>query len=456
MRKRKSNIALLLLAATLVAAIVLHQRITQQAQQAHDATLANIETPKQVRFYQDLTATTPTAPNDDTPSTPPTTTQTSDDPCGSPQAIMAQWAELFEEAPKWADDDLFFSTFRVFEPDEEPPLTTIYDKARKMERFLDRVRTLAPCGGPLYPLTFPEVYQEYPPHWYGGLDRIETLLSFDAYVAAKQDDFARVVTNLIAAMQMADALAREPLLQAQAVRYDFYHQTGHTYTHIYDNVPLPQEYLAQLSEHLAQAHHREGLYVGLAGEPNKAVHTFDNFRNESYLERIKVMNFITATRRVIWRTPVCKPFVLEDERTAVDILNRIATLPNAPFFEISSQLDRFRTEVEALPITRDFSKGIIPWLLDGPFQRQAHHEINVDLWRLRLLAQRYRAETDALPQSLEEAATHFSETLPIDPSNGQPYSYKPEADCYVLTSTGIESIDGAPYPLGEYAWLCPR
>ena len=119
MRKRTRDIALLLLATALVIGIVLHQHMTQQAQQARDATLATLEVPEQVRFYQDLAANAP-KPTDHASPTPPTTALSPETPYASPHAIMAHWADLFEEASKWIDDDLIFSAFWVFEPDEEP------------------------------------------------------------------------------------------------------------------------------------------------------------------------------------------------------------------------------------------------------------------------------------------------------------------------------------------------
>lgn len=434
---RKRDLALLLLVCAVVAGTVVLQFMTRNAQLARDATLATIETPKQVRFYQDLAANAPEVDGGGPAAAPPVA-QSFAGPCGSPQAIMEQWAGLFEEATQWTDTGFYRS---VFELSNKPPLDMYYEEAKAMEDFFDRVRALAPCGGPLYPLAFPEVYQEDSPHW-AALSDIEQLLRADAYVAADQGDNARVVSNLIAVMQMADALTLEPLPGAQAFRHYFYEWAVYTYKEIHDDLSLPSELLARFSVHLAQAHHREGLYAGLAGEPNRTIHVFESWRSRSYFSMLRRESIINATRSRLWRSTLCEPFFLEDERSALEFLERIAALPNAPFYEIKPELDRIRNEIDALPITRNQAKGPITWLLNNAFQRQARHEIGVDLWRLRLLAERYRAETGALPESLEEAAARFGESLPLDPGNGKPYLYEPEGDCFVLTSSGVRLVGG--------------
>lgn len=444
---RKRDIALLLLVGAVVIGIGALQIMTQIAQQARDATAATIETPAPIRLYQELSVGAAEAVHDEETETLPGVSMAVE-PCGSRQAIMAAWISLFEEASQWKDTEL--RSFD-FSSSEEPPFSTLYDEAKSIEGFFERVRPLAQCGGPLYPLEFPEFHLYGSPHEAGWND-VARLLRGGAFVAAEQDDAPKAIANFIAILKIADALAFEPSFFSQELRYDVYDAVREAYLKCYGDAVLSQEHLTQLSTHLAQASHREGLHNGLAAQPRYTVEFFANLRAASFSEVVAHSGIKGATGFAFWTSPLCRPFFLEDERNAIKFWERIATVPNAPYYEVKPGLDQILTETDSVFYTQIYSKGVVPRILERNFQHQARHEIGVDLWRLKLLAERYRTDTGTLPPSLQEAADHFGEALPIDPGNGKPYRYVSDEDCYVLSSSGIQLVGGED---SSYS-LCPE
>lgn len=444
---RKWDIAVLLLVTVVAVVVGVHQVMLRLAQQGRDATVASLETPAPIRFYEELNAdTADTVSSFETEATPDVPTASG--PCGSRKAIVAAWIGLFEEAAQWNDTEL--RTFD-FDSSEETPFDTLGEEVKTMEDYFERVRALAPCGGPLYPLQFPEFHLEGSPYEEGRNDVLKLLLG-GVFVAAHQDDAPKAIANFIAILQIADALALEPALLSQSTRYRVYDQVREAYLKCYGDAVLPPDLLARLSAHLAQAHHREGLYNGVAAQPRYTVAFFASWHAETFAEAAAGRGYQGATQSAIWNSPLCEPLFLEDERSAVEYWKRIAAVPNAPFYEIQPDLERIESEIDAIPIVKCYSKIIIPQIIAGTFPVQARHEIGVDLWRLKLLAERYRADTGALPALLEEAASHFGEALPIDPGNGEYYRYAFDEDCYELSSTGMELLGGENF---SYT-LCPE
>jgi len=444
---RKRDIALLLLVGAVVIGIGTLQIMTQIAQQARDANAATIETPAPIRLYQELSVGAAEAVHDEETETLPGVSMAVE-PCGSRQAIMAAWIALFEEASQWKDTELRTVDF---DSSEVPPLDMLFDEAKSMDDFFERVRALAQCGGPLYPLEFPEFHLYGSPHEAGWND-VTRLLRGGAFVAAEQDDAPKAIANFIAILQMADALAFEPSFFSQELRYDVYDAVREAYLRCYgDAVPSP-ELLTELSTHLAQAHHREGIYNGLSAQTSYTVELFAYGRAASYSEKVENGGLKFGTMNAIWTSALCRSFYLEDERSAIEFWERIAPLPNAPFYEVKPDLDRIQTEADEIPLMKGYSKLMVSGILQDNFRHQARHEIGVDLWRLKLLAERYRADTGALPASLQEAVDHFGEALPIDPGNGKPYRYMSKEDCYVLSSSGISLVGGEDF---SYS-LCPE
>jgi hypothetical protein len=468
MQRRTRDIILALLAIALIALLITHQSLTQQAQQARDTLLATLKTPPQVQYYQDL-ATTASTPNDPNTSPKPTAAPAPNNPCGTPHDIIARWATLFEEAEvwyeHWSESYLFNAASMVFEPElyaeftpeeYQVPLETLYEEAEAISDFLDRVRTFASCGGPLHLLDFPESYEQEPPHWYGGVNEIQRILSADARIAARQNDPVRITNNLLSGMRIADALAREPLIGAQVYRHSHYLYFPYIYNQVNEHVLFSNEHLTQLSDHLAQAHHREGIYNALPSEAHRTRSHYESWGDRTFLDSVSGRGIYWGTRNWLWASPICEPLFLEDERTALELLESINGISNAPLFEIESQLDEIQAYIDTLPITRNAAKQGIPAIIESSFIAQASHERRIDLWRLRLLIDQYRAETNTLPDTLQAAATHFNDPLPLDPFDGEPYFYEREEDCYILTRSLVTASDETLNLLKEESRTCPK
>ncbi|MBI2423622.1 MAG: hypothetical protein HYV27_12395 [Candidatus Hydrogenedentes bacterium] len=460
---RNKDIALLTLTITIVAFAVVLQFMTQTAQESLEAIQSSLEVPEPVRHFVALVSgEAGTSGKFDSTTVPAAVNP--DALCGPPLSTMQQWVTLFEEAGLWtnADDISLDGWSGQAAPDGGSILHSLtQDESRNLETFLERVRALAPCGGPLYPIALTAECLEQQPHW-NSLTDVASLLFYDARHAKEQEDTARAVANLIAAMQVADALALEPLFDAQTVRFTVYRLALHCYMELLGDTVLPHELSAPLSAHLAQAHHAEGLHTGISGELIMTGHYFASFRVEGYRDSINKFGILVATNRQLWRSPFFRPYFLEDERSALEFLQRIAAIPISPYYKIKPDLKQILKDVDALPITRDHIKHIVPSIARSGFLGQACHEIAVDLWRLRLLVQRFESETGALPRNLEEAASRFGEGLPIDPSIGKPYGYQSDGDCYRLRS-GLPALiiqsgqlRASADDLESMSQICPR
>jgi hypothetical protein len=74
-------------------------------------------------------------------------------------------------------------------------------------------------------------------------------------------------------------------------------------------------------------------------------------------------------------------------------------------------------------------------------ESQAHFEAALDLMRIGISVEQYRASTGSYPATLDAIASSIGGTVPVDPFTGQPYRYQPSSASFLLYSVGPNLTD---------------
>jgi hypothetical protein len=303
---------------------------------------------------------------------------------------------------------------------------------RRIQPLLDEIRAVAAQGGPAQALDFSQARPDV--EHFKHLREFARLLRADATVAVAQGDFDRFVDDVVATMQLSDALAVEPTLMSQLVRFAVY-GIANSALERHPAGALSDDQYERLMQQLAQAGRREEFADCFAGEAIRTANFFDDpvtsgtiFTPEQVLMRL-------------YNNPLGKPLRDLDEVSALEILARIQDAARLPYFEALPELQAIDDQIESLSWLRPYSRLTLSHLT-ATFQAQARHEASVVIAQIGLTVERFHEEFGAYPPSLEQIAPLLpGNVLPLDPFTGAPYIYRPADDSFLLYSVNADQVD---------------
>jgi hypothetical protein len=350
--------------------------------------------------------------------------------------VPNRWSDLMwkREHPKDRGDDYWGS---------------VDEHLRPVRRSLARLRKRAALGGPIVTLELPNNYSGDLRHVSRASIAAEAL-AVEADWAVHEGDVDLAVANVVAMIQLASALASEPIFYSQHARLTISRLAFDAIEHTLP-APLEPVHARQVLDVLGDADYRDALADSFASqvllaqsyirEPEKLVEQRDD-----WAEYLAVNDPVF----LLYNTPLGAPLRDMDESTFVEMSGRLRDAARMPYHEAVQQIAAIEREIEDLPPTRRFTQGNLqPG--SGWCRMQGEHEARIDLIQLGLAVEQYHAEHGDYPSSLDAIADAFPEGLPVDPLTGQQYVYLPMESTFRLYSIGTDGVDdgGTMHRRGE-------
>ena len=401
------------------------------ANQRRAAALARIPVPESIALYRDLDTAAPESAPQEEPNS------------DGARHNLRTYQELFKRLEVAQQDTAWkeYGELQRVREEERPNNYAARLEAclKAMQPFLADIRAVAVNGGPVQPLDFSKGASMELPHLHR-MREMARVLAADTEAAAREGDVDRAVNNVLATMQLGDALEGEPILISQLVRIANF---GIAYGAMERALPteLPAELADRLINHMAKADRREAFADCYAGEavlhwtemdhPERLVEPHDN-----YLDYL----FQNDPISVLYNTPLGAPLLSMDSAEYLDTMARLQEIALLPYYQALPRIDVIDREVENLPITRLYSRIVLPGLA-RPMEAQARHEAMLDLAMLGLSIEQFHQDFGVYPERLEDGGVSLPGGLPVDVYTGNPYIYRPSDTDFLLYSVGSNLVD---------------
>jgi len=451
--------------AVLAILVVAHMTFQISTDRSRAARLARIKKPGSIAAYKKLTAELAVGQSGE-PTVEPEPGETSQGSVLPPDAadtIAAYERFRTEVAEKWGGEVLSVEAVEILnkkaEARTEAEWTMLVQLVREKTNLVEQLRELAARGGPVYPLDFSKGFEIELAHLSKMRDYAR-LLKTDAVVKAAEGDYAEAVADIIAGMQLGDALAQEPILISQLVRIAIYGIMTDAVQQSLHGGELPPKLISELLLHTAQADNRAAFAECFVGEQMITMQTFAGIRAGDYAdELIQQAPLLSDTTTLGQITKPVRPWLARIypsmiapqlntfETETVELLGRTAAAAQVPYYEARQELARIEQESDELAV----SHWLGPYLVSSgarTCESQALHETRLDLMQMGLLLEQYGAAHGSYPDRLEAIAPRLGGPMPVDPFTGDPYHYYPSGDSFRLYSVGRNLTDNG----GRHDW----
>jgi len=303
--------------------------------------------------------------------------------------------------------------------------------------LISEIKLMANRGGPVYPLNFSKGFEMEFPHLVK-MRSCARVLHASAVINGMNGDCNEAVDDIIAGMKLGAAVAQEPILISQLVRIAIYGIMSFAAQNSFDGGDLSPELTRRLFAHVEQADHREEFAESFSGEIYLSSKAFSAIRAGAPLPEGSNLG----------------PPQEADERAYVEMMERVISAARLPYHEAVRDLDRIQTHIQNLPEPLAYSRALLPALIRSCIA-QARHEALIDLVQIGILVEQYRTREGYYPDTLDDIASGFGGSVPVDPFSGEKYRYRPLGSVFVLYSISENRLDdGGTHELrkGDIVW----
>ena len=303
------------------------------------------------------------------------------------------------------------------------------------------LRALAKRGGPVYPLDFSEGFAKELPHL-PKMQDFARLLSLNAMANARAGNYEEAVKDIVAGLQLAGALAGEPVLISQSVRVAMTGTIVSAVENSFDWGELPTGLAEEIMRQAARSDHRDALTDALRAERQTMLNywtevesdgstlVMDSFGN-SVPDRIAAM---------VVTSPFMRPWRNLDMAEYGDLMERGIEASELAYHEAIPALLAISDDFGNLSFMRISTPLLIPNFRVFHIA-QARMEAQLDLLQIGLALESYNVEYGEYPASLDAVASVISGGLPVDPYTGEWYHYENRGAAFLLYSVGPNMVD---------------
>lgn len=338
-----------------------------------------------------------------------------------------------------------------------------------LQDLLRKVRELAERGGPVHVLDFSEGLAMPLPH----LDRIRQwarLLTADAVFKVENGNHEEAVADILAAMKLGDALAKEPLLICQFTRMAIHVIADRGLQQAFGPRELPPDLARQIVAHAGQADHRQGFADMFAGEGLCGVHAFAELNDVGWRARLGQWDMhsqtypplgdqppatlTTVASFLLYASPLGGSMRATDEQLYTELMERLEQVAGLPFYEAYPIVQSIEQRVRTLSVNRQGTM-ILGGEMCRAYRAQARHEARLDVLQMGLLLEVSHMERGYYPEDLDAIVSDLGGSVPVDPFTGGPYHYTPRGDTFLLYSIGENLRDDGGvhnYREGDIVW----
>ena len=157
--------------------------------------------------------------------------------------------------------------------------STFFDEQQDL---IAEIRRIAKIGGPIAEWPLSQGFDEMDMSHFGSARECGRLLAADAILQARRENYDMAVEDVLAGMDLADALGQEPTLISQIESHSLYGIMNDAVRDALSPGELPTELATQLIERAAQSDMRDEFAAGLAGEAAFALNQFEKMRTGQY------------------------------------------------------------------------------------------------------------------------------------------------------------------------------
>jgi len=466
---KKAERHVLVLAVVVVAVIAVQMAFTMATGRVRSARLARIKRPASMAVHDQLVAQM--IEKDDRQTVPGPDSRNMSEPPDFPSEAaetVAAYAQYFTDIDEiWGGRALPEETLDILSKSPESwtdaERATVEQAVSERKSLVRQLRELAARGGPVYPLDYSKGFQMELPH----LSKMRAgaqLLKADAIISSMNGDYSEAVTDIIAGMQLGDALAGEPILISQLVRVAVYGIMIEGIRQSFHGGDLSAEQMSRLEDQLDQADNRHAFAESFLGEQITMAQIFSQIRAVEHTDMLtssvalfqdtSTLGQLTKPIRPLLArsyAPVMQPWLNLDESTLTDLLDRTATVAELPYYQARPQLEITEQQVENMPRSRTWSRMMMP-ALTRSCEAQARHEARLDLVQMGLVLEQYQADHGSYPDTLDAIAPQMGWSMPVDPFSGKPYHYRRTGDTFRLYSVGANLTDDGGIINPQYSW----
>jgi len=447
--RRKRGSLRLVFPALFVLAFISFVVFAIRSERQRVETLASLEATPEIRFHAALAEVI---------SRPDNAVQETRQPEIQPALDrIAAWKALFLRKQQEIDGDEWDAILeRWYEADLWENLTPedvaqIGGFLEKHANFLIALRQTAALGGPMDVVPPPPERMDME-HLRQARDSTR-LLSLNALYQAHAGERDAAITDVVAGLQLGNALASEPSLMPQLVRFAC---TMMAYHGLIEGFPPGAISRADLAHLLGQVQRDPGrvpMVIALEETRLSSVKSLHATLDSGWADRYTKMErnlylsrspFMQRFGKLAYASPLARPWLNRDITTLSKAAGAITELAHLPYYDALRERDPPRGSV--LPYTRQQSNSLIRTL-----GSQARHEAVLQLLQLGLTLEQYPRP----PESLDALLEHFPETTLTDPFTGHYFHYKPDGDFFLLYSVGENLMDDGghhDFGSGDIVW----
>lgn len=307
------------------------------------------------------------------------------------------------------------------------------------QAILDRVRALSSLGGPFAVLDLASGYSE---HW-SVLRNMGLLLEADTRIMLGRGDMHRAADNLTAMIQLAEALADEPLIMSQLVRFVLYWSACSTIAEHVPPAALPVSHERSLIARLGEGINREYIARAYYGEAVLGQHWFNHPDMDAVFPDAESPFGQWIEMRLLWiyTSTLGRPLLKRDATSYIEMLADLQEIARSPYVEAAPQLAALEHATAQASWSRVFTRRAVGQSFFNFPIAGAIFEARIAITQVGMTIERYRAETGALPVTLDEIAERLPGGCPLDPFTGNALVYRPSDTPFLLYSVGENLTD---------------
>jgi len=251
-------------------------------------------------------------------------------------------------------------------------------------------------------------------------------------------------------LRMANALGQEPLIIPQLVRIAIAQIALRGLEFLLYDANVPVHLQAKLLGELSPLKGREALARSLAGERAVAYQRV----GPGFVVLAMTAEPETLPRPYLdWSTT--QDSVARDNLNYLRWSSALISAAREPYSVATVKVNEIAKEVDGEQFSFLSKRRLASCLDGGPYLCQARVDAKAGCLEVVFALKNYNAEHGSYPVSLEELAGKRGE-LPLDPFNGESFTYRREEGGFLVYSVGRDGKDDGGSEKDDIVWRCVR
>lgn len=362
------------------------------------------------------------------------------------EALLARFHEEIRSETEWEDmrSDILARPVSTWSEADWNRLNAFF---AAHGAFLAEVRALSNASGPLYPLELAKGLGTLLPHL-APLRNLARLLQASAITLAHNGQYHAAAAEIMAGLRLSARLGEEPLVIPQFMRAAMNGIMYDAAVRAFGPGQIPSELTAELARHFHDSDLAGAMAQGWRTQEDMGLGHLSNIINGGWANGSQEWDdLFTAPGDArdswagfLYASPLARPLQHLDAQAYARIMDEFEQTLRMPYYEARYILEQLEREVEALPMTRVFTRNMLPPMEDA-HRAIAEEQARQQLLLLGAAVEAYANEHGEYPPRLEDAQGLAHGASAIDPFTGMPFHYSAGDNSFQLYSVGQNLTD---------------